>query len=354
MDEENFGVSRGKARSAITFAIDSWKSQLQKVEYDRFLEEDLKPWRELRLGTQMFTEVSCEEQNINLRFQLGKLSATQHAQVGNARRYVAKAFETSYDEVNMRGTGFIYIAPESGPLRPDEPEAEEHFWNSLDGSVLRYVLMHEMGHVFGFSHSENMLMAEDGPQKLINKNFINFWATSTSNIDSAAQTWLSYLFGYSNDAMGDIYGSRNSEENKALFGDNAELDHAIHCEHENNAYVSCSMYEVTANEQGQRIRGKKVGHIEGNSFAFGGTSVASVKIPRAQTVLTISDLLRTAWGRIGLKLGTARKQNFSMSGIYVSEDGKTRMPMRVGSMAEYPSSLLVEIVYKNSFHVIAQ
>jgi hypothetical protein len=354
MDEENFGVSRENALSAITFAIDSWKSQLQKVEYDKFAEDELKPWRELRLGTQTFTEVSCDDQNINLRFQLGKLSETQRAQVGDPQRYVAKAFETSYDEVNMRGEGFIYLAPESGALRPDEPNAHEHFWGGVDGFALKYVLIHELGHVFGFSHSKNFIMAEDGPQMAINKHFFRSSESTATDSELALQKHMSHLFGYSDDAEGVIFGSASSEVNKVLFGANAERDHGIYCEHKSNAYVICSMHEVTRGERGERTRGKKIGHIDGNSFSFGGNTIGYVKIPRIQTVLTISDSLRDELGSLVLQLGTTRSKNFAMSGTYVSEDGKIKMPMRVSSIADFSDGLQVEVVYKDTFRVIAQ
>ncbi len=353
MDEENFGVTKEKAQSAITFAIDTWKSQLQKVEYDRFGEEELKPWREIRLGTQTFSEVSCDDQNVSLRLQLGKLSEAQKVQVGDPKRYVAKAFETSYDEINMRGAGFIYLAPESGPLRPDEPNAEEHFWTRSDGFSLKYVLMHEMGHVFGFGHSENLLMAEDGPQMSINKDVPEHMESFGLNNDGQLKTWLSYLFGHSDDAMGLISRLGTQDLNQELFAENAGRDHAIHCD--NKTYVVCSMYEVTSTEQGDRVRGKKVGQIEGNIWSFGSKSAgASVKIPRSQTVLTISDSLRTEFGPGNLRLGTARAKRFEVKGSYVSEDGKVKIPMRVRSMEERPAHLHVEVFYKDWFHVIAQ
>jgi hypothetical protein len=354
MDEENFGVSKEKARSAIKFAIDSWKSQLEKVEYSLYGEDELKPWRRLRLGTQTFTEVSCADQSVSLNFQLGKLSPVQHAQVGDPRRYVAKVFETSYDEVNMRGAGFIYLAPESGPLRPDEPNADEHFWGDVNGFVLKYVLLHELGHVFGFSHSDNVIMAENGPQMFINKDVLKSLASDESSGELVLQKFLSHLFGYSEDASGVIYGSASPDVNKELFGENSNRDHAIFCEHKSNAYVTCSMYEVTSSEQGERIRGKKVGHIDGDAFSYGGKSIAKVKIPRAQNVLTISDDLHSGSGHTPLMLGTARANRFSMSGLYISEDGKVKIPMRVSSMDEFPMSLMVEVVYKDSFQVIAE
>jgi hypothetical protein len=90
------------------------------------------------------------------------------------------------------------------------------------------------------------------------------------------------------------------------------------------------------------------------SVSTGGKSVSSVKVPRAQTVLTISDDLWTGSGHFPLNLGTARAKWFSMSGVYISDDGKVKMPMRVSSMAEFPMDLMVEVVYKDSFHVIAQ
>ena len=71
-------------------------------------------------------------------------------------------------------------------------------------------------------------------------------------------------------------------------------------------------------------------------------------------MLTISETLRTEFDHVDLKLGTTRSKNFAVSGQYISDDGKTKMLIRVSSIAEDSTYLQVEVVYKDSFRVIAQ
>ena len=84
--------------------------------------------------------------------------------------FVAEAFEESYDTVNMRAKGFIYVSPISGPLRPkniNRQSSLSNIWSDENGMRFATVIAHELGHVFGFCHQNDWLMRENRPQLVV-------------------------------------------------------------------------------------------------------------------------------------------------------------------------------------------
>ena len=138
IDRENFGISIDAAESHIKFALKEWEPVTGIT----------------------FTKTNCNE-HTDLRFLLGTLS-TQDLLDANTNKSVAQhslgksaglAVRTHYDEASMRGRGFIYVAPETGPLKIQASEIVTHPWQIFGGKIFRVAVMHELGHVFGLQHS---------------------------------------------------------------------------------------------------------------------------------------------------------------------------------------------------------
>lgn len=149
-DTAHFSASVDESRAAITRALNYWQSALTSRP---------KIQTQIRVGTQNFTEVPCDHEAIDLHFVLGQLTAEQKKLLGNLKSTIGTTYRTSYDPINMKASGFVYVAPDSGPGTPDV-SLKQDFWGSDDNFRLDLVLMHELGHVFGLQHRATFLMNE--------------------------------------------------------------------------------------------------------------------------------------------------------------------------------------------------
>ncbi len=155
LDGAGFSADPAKAHQLVQRAISYWQNEFKTAK------EVMKPEFPVDIATQQFVAVDCaghEDANVDLTFQLGygTLDAKQRTFLVDPRKYVGIAVRTDYDEVNLRGKGFIYISSDRGDNRfnaetvgsvsafVDQP------WQ-YDGLLYR-VLVHELGHVFGLPH----------------------------------------------------------------------------------------------------------------------------------------------------------------------------------------------------------
>lgn len=99
----------------------------------------------------------------DLRILLGVMNDDVRQTIADAGDgYVGFAKRTTYDESMMWGRGYIWIAPDLGPH--SYKKANRPSWNQ--GMFTYFVLLHEIGHVFGFQHHMGNLMQESAPETI--------------------------------------------------------------------------------------------------------------------------------------------------------------------------------------------
>jgi hypothetical protein len=175
VDPTNFGLPLNAVTPIIESALNQWKTAFSDARNGQVSSEDLKPYGLVRIATQNFVKEECSPSTL-VRFQFGVLTEQQRQDyLRNPTTVIAETIRTSYDSKNLRGRGFIYFSPESGPLRPKGLKMAEHPWSFLQGLILKRVIMHELGHMFGVSHSGNAyaLMGEAHPEDIVLKTSID-------------------------------------------------------------------------------------------------------------------------------------------------------------------------------------
>lgn len=172
VDQSFASIDRSQISNVVERSIDYWKRTF--TNYSGNFQYDFN--FNVKLATQDFIQTDCLV-NTDIRFQFGFLTDDQKKQIPNYRQLIGLAYRTSFDDVNLKAKGFIYIAPELGNLRPQSPNMHQFPWSHGKNVGLELVLTHELGHIFGLQddhYSHSGLMSAKFAEQITSKEGIRF------------------------------------------------------------------------------------------------------------------------------------------------------------------------------------
>lgn len=152
-------ASADEVRGLVKESLDYWKNELTSSNEGMGAGNS-----QFTLGSQTFSEIDCSEGAIDLRFQFGyeTLTPEQISFLGDPTKYIGVSVRTNEDyRLNLHGKGFVFIASDIGEKAyhgGKDPTLVAQAWKSK--KLLKYAILHELGHVFGVPHTGSGMMAE--------------------------------------------------------------------------------------------------------------------------------------------------------------------------------------------------
>ena len=153
VDESSFSLSRTELGEMIRRALAYWRGEFtQTIHGVENADEFDRAFHFLGVGTQEFTAVECGTgEDLRFQFGYGTLSDAELSFLREPEHYIAASTRTEYNEVQLKGKGFVYLSSDIGVHRYGGANGiPERAWRNR--ASLYLVLLHELGHVFGVPH----------------------------------------------------------------------------------------------------------------------------------------------------------------------------------------------------------
>ncbi|MES2963459.1 MAG: hypothetical protein V4760_06180 [Bdellovibrionota bacterium] len=181
IDRTSISADETTIREVVKEALDYWKREL------------LQPTTKSTIGytqlaTQTFSEVGtcAKDTPLRLVFGRGALENDEAKWLDERGHFIGVTVRQEYDLVQLKGSGFVFIASDFGPnaytTYPNSGHLLPKAWEKR--RILQYAVLHELGHVFGIPHTGTGLMSEVFLDQVLHNSFFQ------SYIDNPIQTFI--------------------------------------------------------------------------------------------------------------------------------------------------------------------
>lgn len=151
---ENFGVGAAVVEREIEASVATWRDyfEIKGLPVDNEIEKNEMGGKTVERGyATQFRLQACDGRQ-DLTFYFGSNSAETLPFRENQKKSLALAEMTQFDEASGWGRGFIWVSP-TGHISEGYPN-----WSV--SPLLRSILLHELGHVYGARHAKGTIMSE--------------------------------------------------------------------------------------------------------------------------------------------------------------------------------------------------
>jgi hypothetical protein len=196
----DFGTDRSKIESALHSSFVTWADYIST--HVVFIES------KLRISAQSRLQRTCDGTE-DIKFYFGGTNEEIRKAKARYLEPIAFAEKTYYDKVSGVGKGFVWIQPSLTPTS----NSREIDWK--DPFALEGILLHEIGHIMGCSHSEQTIMTKNIPELLFTLRFASLQERSRRllNIDHERTLFLNSR----NPITGKFGDARRPDDSAHLF-----------------------------------------------------------------------------------------------------------------------------------------
>ncbi len=172
--KDEFSIAEADVAKLIQESIGYWKNEFNgesAIGID--IPKDPLFNQVVQVANQEFVQnPSCtNDEDITFKFGSQFLDPDEIKLMKDPTRFVGVSIRKSYDPVNLKGRGIIYISGDQGEKSYKKINADivPRAWQYP--KLLKYALIHELGHVFGIPHAGSGLMSEVFLDQLLIRKF---------------------------------------------------------------------------------------------------------------------------------------------------------------------------------------
>ncbi|MGZ5279782.1 MAG: hypothetical protein ACXWC9_07570 [Pseudobdellovibrionaceae bacterium] len=196
IEKNHFSADAATVASTLREGFEYWKAEFIRSQ-------SLSSASSFQVATQTFEQVDCTANpDIQFQFGYGTLTAKQIAELKNPSKYIGVTVRTSYEPIQMKASGFVYFSSDSGPhAYNNKGDLIDKAWSRP--LILKYAILHELGHIFGIPHMGSGLMSEVFLNQILNKGLVDKYESTpvepflrpnseieSCAVTSAARTWF--------------------------------------------------------------------------------------------------------------------------------------------------------------------